>query len=240
MSQPNQPHKPFWEHIADLRKLLYVVVGLLLVTASTIHYFRADIIPFLLKPLGETTAPLQFLSPLEPLFFILKIDFVGGFIISLPFIIIGIYQFLRPTPWRRFAMPLVTILASSLLAFVGAAYAYYVVVPIVLGFMNSLILPGTVAGFTAMGFMNFLLGTGFMLVLIFQIPTVTVLGSIAGIINPYGFSGYRRNTYLGIFVATAIITPTTDVITLFLVSLPAIIVTEVGVTIGKLFYQKDK
>lgn len=237
--QNNNPHKPFWEHVADLRRLLFFVVVLLIGTASVIHYFRHDIIPYLLRPLGTDTAPLQFLSPLEPLFFILKIDFVGAIILILPIIIVCIYQFINPTPWRKCTVPLITIISSSLLALAGAAYAYFVIVPIVLGFMNSLIIPGTVAAFTATGFMNFLLGTSFMLVLIFQIPIVTVLGSAVGIINPYLFSDYRRNAYLAIFVVTAVITPTTDVITLLLVSLPAIVITEIGVSIGKLFYTKE-
>lgn len=239
MTQPNNDAtaKPFWEHVADLRRLLYLFLFLLISGASIIHYYRDTVIPFLLEPLGTDAPPLQFLSPLEPLFFILKIDFVGGFLVSLPLITIAAYQFINPTPWRRALFPVMIVLTSSLLAFVGAAYAYFVVVPIVLGFMNSLILPGTIAAFTATGFMNFLLGTAFMLVLIFQIPVLTVLGAALGLFNPKTFSHYRRNVYLGIFVATAVVTPTTDVLTLFLVSMPAIVVTEVGVLIGSLFYR---
>lgn len=236
-TQRRKLDKPFWEHVADLQRLLYFLFFFLLISASTIHYFRADIVPFLLAPLGADFPALQFLGPLEPLFFLLKIDFVGGAILTLPVLLIGIYQFIQPTPWKHFLLPLTVIAISSVLALGGAAYAYFVIVPIVLGFMESLIVSGTVAAFTATGYINFLLGTSFMLVLIFQIPIVTVLGSVVGIINPYGFSQYRRNAYLGIIILTAFITPTTDVITLFLVSLPAILVTEIGVMVGRLFYK---
>lgn len=235
--EQNSQSKPFWEHVADARQLLFIVVGVFLVSAGVTHYFHQTLIAFLLRPL-DTSDPLQFLSPLEPLFFILKIDFIGALVVTLPVTIMLAYRFVRPGTARSFVVPFLVLLTSTMLALTGAAYSYYVIIPIVLAFMQSLIMPGMVAAFTAMGFIDFVLGTAMLLVLLFQIPILTVALSHIGLFNPYEFASYRRNVYLGIIVATAVITPTTDILTLLLVSMPALCITEIGVLVGRLVYTR--
>lgn len=234
--QTSQP-KPVWDHVKDLQSTAIICVLLSFFSAGITHAYHQNIIAYMLKPLGNQSVPLQFLSPLEPLFFILKIDLFGALLISLPFILLSLYHYVAQPRLGPLLQAFGIVLISYLFGAVGASYAYYVVVPIVLEFMNSLVVPGTVNSFTAMGFLNFLITTALLLVFVFQIPIITVTASYLQIINPQQFTYYRRNIYLGILVMTAVITPTTDVITLFLISLPTVLVTELGILFGKYAYK---
>lgn len=231
--------KPFWDHVADLRRLFFYLTIFFLGCVGFVHYFHEAVISFLLAPLGDSAPPLQFLSPLEPLLFILKIDFLGALLLTIPFTLVLLYQFIDPRRWYKSLLPFVLFFSAALCALAGAAYSYYVIIPTVLAFMNSLVMPGTIASFTASGFLNFVLGTMFLLILIFQIPVCTVIAASAGFFNPSHFSKYRKNVYVCLFVATAVITPTTDVLTLLLVSVPALVITELGVLIGRYVYKDE-
>jgi hypothetical protein len=71
----------FFEHLRELFRKLLVAVFAVTIGAGVAHYYHDAIIVFLLKPLHQKK--LFFLSPLDPLFFVLKIDFVVGFIFGL-------------------------------------------------------------------------------------------------------------------------------------------------------------
>jgi sec-independent protein translocase protein TatC len=227
----------FFEHVTVLRKTLLAAVGLVIAASATVHFFREPIIGFLLAPLGSEPAPLQFLSPLDPLFFILKIDFTLGLLISLPILFYLGWRFIAPASRAPTWAALIIIGITSIMGLGGAAYAYHVVIPIVLEFMNTLIIAGTTPAYTATGYLSFLLSVTTLLVLVFQIPLVIVLTTMLGLLNPNHITERRAYVYTGTVVAAAIITPTTDVITLTLVSLPAIVVTEVGVFVARWFHR---
>lgn len=237
--EQNHKTETVLEHIIALKGVFLRSIFVLVIAGSLIHYYREPVTAFLLVPLGEKANALQFLTPLEPLFFILKIDFTLGGLLVLPIILLFIWRFVAPATSIKFWHFFTLLLATTALAGAGALYAYQVVVPIVLNFMNSLVLEGTVTAYTAQGYINFLLSTTVLLVLIFQIPIVIVLLSILNILDPEEITQRRAYIHSGIFVAAAILTPTTDVVTLALVALPAIIVTEVGTFIAG-FVSKKK
>lgn len=223
----------FWDHLNQLKKIFLICIIALIGSASGIHFFRESVTTFLLQPLGDSAGPLQFLTPLDPLFFILKIDFTLGFFLIIPIIFFSIWWFLAPTTNIKTWQAAVLILSTSGLAMAGSAYAYYVVVPLVLSFMNSIVITGTVTAFTAHGYLQFLLSTAILLTLLFQIPVAIVILSLLQLINPNQIAQKRTYIYTAILIITAIITPTTDVITLALVCVPAIVVTEIGILVAR-------
>lgn len=225
---------PFMEHVAALRNTAFRSVLAILLASVAVHTWRHPIIEFLLTPLGEAPPPLQFLSPLDPLFFVLKVDFTLGFLIALPLVIYFVWRFLAPATETPTWKVVVLISIAGALALVGAAYAYHVVVPIVLDFMNAIVIEGTIPAYTAHGYLNFLLSATTLLVFIFQIPLIIVLLSILNLLNPEIITRHRSHLYVGILATAAIITPTTDIITLALVAVPAMAVTELGVAVARL------
>lgn len=239
MTLPDTP-LPITEHIAHLRRTILWGVAVVVIAASLVLVYREPVIDFSLRPLGDTSEPLQFLAPLDPLFFILKVDFTLGLLISMPIVLYLVGRFLFPTASPSRFVVVISLGTIVVLCGLGAAYSYLVVVPIILNFMTSITVAGTVTNLTAHGYLNFLLSTTTLLSLVFQTPLIIALLSYLHIINPYTLRKKRAHAYVGILIATAVISPTTDVISLGLVALPTIVVFEVGVMIGSLLYPRPK
>ncbi|MCA9361152.1 twin-arginine translocase subunit TatC [Candidatus Kaiserbacteria bacterium] len=235
----NDEELTFKDHLQAFFKTVFLVIGIILAASVVVHYFIDQIQQFLLRPLGEEATPLQFLNPMDPLFFILRIDFTIGFLVTLPFTFFIIWRFISPAiKFKNPLTPYLVIASSVLLSVSAGLYTYLVLTPIILKFMSSLVLEGTMLSFTASGYFSFLLSTLTLLILIFQIPLVIVGLTRLGIIEVIDITGNRRYIYAGLLIATAFITPTTDIVTLFMVALPAVLVVEVGV-IASLIIEKS-
>lgn len=217
------------EHVIALLKTIGIAFGLVVFFSALVHWKRGQVIDFLLQPLGDNAAPLQFLSPLDPLFFILKIDFTLGFLISFPVIFLLVWRFVAPATQARLYLGVAIIAATSILALLAAAYAYFLIVPVVLHYMSSIVIAGTVTAFTAHGYLNFLLSTTFLLVIIFQIPLTLIGAGSLGLLTARQLTERRKYIYTGSMILTAVITPTTDIITLALITVPTIAVIEMGI-----------
>jgi sec-independent protein translocase protein TatC len=178
---------------------------------------------------------LQFLRPLDPLFFILKVDLFAALMATLPFFLVLVLRYASPALPRsvRWWTP-VLLLGMLGLAFVAALYAYHLVIPTVLTFLSGLTLPGFTNDLTAQAYLNFFLSMLFMHVIVFQTP-VAVLGvSALRIWSPAQIASARRYVYLGLFVGIAIITPTTDVATFLALAVPASLMFEGGLLVARL------
>lgn len=237
--QPTDSEVSFFEHIRALRNVLFKIIGVILLASLLVHHYNQQVFDFLLRPLGDEVTDLQFLSPLDPLFFVLKLDFTLGFLVSLPIVSYLVWTFVSPAVTvRRRYVPYAVIISSTGLGLIGAGYVYIVVVPTILEYMSTISVPGTVLAFTANGYFGFLMGTTTLLVLIFQIPLVVVGLAAAGILDPRVITKNRSYIYTGIVVVTAILTPTTDVITLGFMAIPAIVVLEIGALVARVLVRR--
>jgi len=229
------------EHLRIFQRTIFAVVGIILTASVVVHTWRDPIVRFILEPLGQNSPPLQFLSPLDPLFFILKLDFTLGILITLPITLFLIWRFISPeTGPRGILRPVIFIGAASTLGLMAAYYSYDIIVPIVLNYMQSIVIEGTTTAFTAQGYLNFLLSIVTIMVFVFQLPLVIFTLAWAQILDPRFIAAQRRYIYAGTFIAVAFITPTTDVITLFMVALPTLAVIELGTVAGRLVYRVKK
>ena len=94
--------------------------------------------------------------------------------------------------------------------------------------MTGITLPGTEAAFTAKGYLSFFSTVLLMLVLVFELPLVMMALSRLGLLEPRLLARKRGYVYLGLLVGVAMVTPTTDLISLGLILLPTYAVFEVG------------
>ncbi|MFA6415029.1 MAG: twin-arginine translocase subunit TatC [Candidatus Paceibacterota bacterium] len=236
----NATRLTFWGHVGVLRN--YILLGgalYLTVAILSFSYFDEALISLLLKPLnGET---LLFLSPLGPFLFKIKIALYAALLASFPVWLGLLLRFVSPvfSTAKRFALSLFAV-ASLALGAGSLAVAYYYFVPVTLSVLRGFVVTGTENMLTAESYLSFCIMMLAVVFIVLQIPVVMSALSYAGVLNPHALGRHRRAAILTIIIALAIVTPTTDVVTLIIVSIPAILLWELGIAISKLLYMKDK
>lgn len=225
--------KSIWEHVGELRKKLLLALGAFVVGAVIAHIFNGEITAFLLKPAGSQH--LIFLSPLEPLIFIFKIDFIGGFIISFPVIIWCLISYITPALSKRINNLVVFFyVTSTFLVFAGLIYAFFIMIPISLKFLFSITVPGIENTFSVEKYLGFLITQAVIIMAVFQVPILIIGGTYIGILKTKFLASKRRLIYFILLIALAIITPTTDVFSLGIIFIPCLAIFEISLIGGKI------
>lgn len=221
------------DHVGELRKKLFISFGAITIGVFIAHFFHEKIISFLLSPAGNQN--LIFLSPLEPLFFIFKIDFISGIILAFPIIIWSIFSYITPAlPKKINKLLFFFYIFSSILLIVGLAYAFLITIPLSLKFLFSIDIPGIQNQISAQSYIDFFITQALIISLIFQVPVIIIGGIYFNIFQAKSLSGKRRSIYLLAIVALAIITPTTDIFSLMIVFIPCLIIFEMSLIGGKI------
>lgn len=230
--QTNEP-RSILEHVGELKRKIFIALGAFIVGAVVAHIFNKEITAFLLKPAGGQH--LIFLSPLEPLFFIFKIDFIGGFIIAFPIIIWVIFSYITPALPKRIASLLIFFYITSLILMaLGLIYAFFFTIPLSLKFLFSIVIPGIQNQISAQSYVDFFIAQALIIMVIFQVPIIIIGGINLGILKTKVLADKRRYIYLVVTIALAIITPTTDVFSLCIVLIPCLVIFEVSLIGGRI------
>lgn len=225
--------KSILEHIGDLRKKIFIALIAFVFGAIIAHIFHSEIIAFLLKPAGDQH--LIFLSPLEPLIFIFKIDCIAGIIISFPVIIWCILTYINPVlPVNIKKLFYFFYITSFLLLVIALIYAFFVTIPISLKFLFSIVIPGIQNQISAQNYINFFITQALIIMIIFQLPILIIGGVYLNLFKTKILSKKRRYIYLIITIALSIITPTVDIFSLLIVLIPCLAIFEISLWGGKI------
>lgn len=227
---------PLVEHLTELRtRLLHSLAAVLLIflalypIANEIYGFVSEPLRQLL-PAGATMIATDVTSPFLTPF---KLTLVLAVFLAVPFLLYQIWAFIAPGMYRhekRFAVPL---LASSVLLFyLGIAFAYFVVFPLVFGFFTS-IGPSEMTVMTDINsYLNFILKMFFAFGIAFEIPIATVLMVWSGLASAESMARKRRYIVVGCFVIGMLLTPP-DIISQFLLAMPMWILFEIGLFLSR-------
>jgi sec-independent protein translocase protein TatC len=168
-----------------------------------------------------------------------KLTMVAAVFLAIPYVLYQLWSFIAPGMYRhekRLAIPL--LISSVALFYAGAAFAYYVVFPLIFAFFTS-VGPTDVTIMTDINrYLDFVLKLFFAFGLAFEIPIAVVLSIWAGITTPDSLVKKRPYIIVGCFVFAMLLTPP-DVISQALLAGPMWLLFEVGVFFGRLI-QKEK
>lgn len=212
--------KAFLDHLEDLRSILIQTVIVFLTVSIGCWFLSAHILDLLIKDLPVDS--LYFQTPIEAFTTRLKISFVVGFMLAFPFILFRVWSFVAPGLFvheRKRVWPIV--ISSTVLFYVGVMFCYWILIPVVLGFLlgfgteflNPLLSVGSYFAFVAR--LCFTFGV------VFQIPIVVLLLSSLGLVTPRWLLKQWRYGVLLIFVTSAILTPP-DPVSLMIMALPVL------------------
>lgn len=233
---------PLVAHLTELRDRLLRAILAVLVLFIGLFPFANELYSFVSEPLrkylpeGSSMIATEVASPFLTPF---KLTLVLAIFAAIPVILYQIWAFVAPGLYRnekRIAFPL---LASSVVLFyLGAAFAYFVVFPLVFGFFTS-VGPGDVAIMTDINrYLDFVLKLFFAFGLAFEIPIAAVILIWTGVTTADALANKRPYIIVGCFVLGMLLTPP-DVISQSLLAIPMWILFELGVFFGRLIRQRE-
>lgn len=236
-SSVQEPHQaPLIQHLVELRQRLVKSILFLLLIFVALVAFSRDLYSFIAKPLtvflpqGEmiaTEVASPFLAPF-------KLSFFAAFLVSMPFILFQLWRFVAPALYKnekRFAVPL--LISSIFLFYLGIAFAYFVVFPLIFGFFTS-IAPDDVKVMTDINsYLNFILKLFFAFGLTFEIPIATTLLVLSNLVTLEKLAEKRSYIIVGCFVIGMLLTPP-DIFSQSLLAIPMWLLFELGLLNVKL------
>ena len=236
----DQP-KPLVAHLTELRdKLLRALLAILIVFIC-LFPFANEIYAFVSEPLrsilpdGATMIATDVASPFLTPF---KLTMVAAVFLAIPYVLYQVWSFIAPGMYRhekRLAIPL--LVSSVALFYSGAAFAYFVVFPLIFAFFTS-VGPTDVTIMTDINrYLDFVLKLFFAFGLAFEIPIAVVISIWAGITTPDGLIKKRPYIIVGCFVFAMLLTPP-DMISQALLAVPMWALFEVGVFFGRLIQRE--
>ena len=237
----DQP-RPITEHLDELRRRLFWVLGAWLIAALAVGSQAKDAFEVLMYPavsaVMESGHSLIAIAPPELFFTYVKTAILGGFLISIPMTLYQVYSFIGPGLYpseKRWAVPFV--LTTTVLFFTGCVFGYVVAFPFVFDYFLSLEADYVTTSWTTQAIFSFMARLYIAFGLAFQLPIAMFILSAAGIVTAPVLAKGRRIAYVIMFVAGAILTPP-DVVSQVLLALPLMLLYESGIWISYLVSRK--
>lgn len=190
-----------------------------------------------LLPEGVKTIIIQ---PVEAILLELKMSLIIGVLLSLPLIAYYVYDALknRYDVANRFEIKksfiLLISVSATILFILGAAYSYFIMLPILLRFLNTLAMGvGAASTWSLELWVHFVVMMTVVFGLAFELPIVLPLLVRSGVVSYQNLREHRKHGVVIMFIAAAIITPP-DVISQLMIALPMLLFYEVGLIITRL------
>jgi len=164
---------------------------------------------------------------------------VGGIVVAFPYIFFQIWSFVKPGLKQNELKTVRGIVwFVSILFFIGIAFGYFVIAPLTVHFFANWQLAESIENNITIGsFLKTIISTVFFTGLLFLLPVVIFIFSKLGIITPAWLRKYRKHAIVAILILAAIITPP-DIFTQIIVSVPIILLYELGIVLSKIVEKK--
>jgi sec-independent protein translocase protein TatC len=233
----------FLEHLDELRKRIVHIAAYAGLGFIVSWFFHKQIYDFLSRPLLKLLPPghkLVYTTVTEVFTVYMKVAFLAGIFLTIPFILYEIWKFIAPGLYRKEKKYIVPFLVSSVLLFLlGAAFCYIIVLPSAFKFLIELgssfepmIKIGEYLDLTNM----MLLGFG----LIFEMPVIVAFLSIFGLVSAKFLWDKFKYAIVGIVALAAVISPTGDAFNLMIWSAPMVLLYIISIGVAAIFGWRRK
>lgn len=228
---------PITRHLMVLRQHLFKIIGVLIVLFFCLLPFANRTYSMLSEPLRAqlpasstmiaTDVTATFMAPF-------KLNFFIALMLAMPFIIYQIWAFIKPALYEKeksLAFPL--LLSSICLFYSGIAFAYFIALPSILHFFIS-VSPDTVAPMTDINsYLSFCLKLFLVFGVTFEIPIITLVLILIGLVSTQTLVEKRRFIIVGCFFIAMFVTPP-DAISMIMLAIPMWMLFELGLVFGKI------
>ncbi|RUO34201.1 twin-arginine translocase subunit TatC [Aliidiomarina sanyensis] len=231
------------DHLAELRRTVLRSVTVVLVIFVSLIYFARDLYRWLADPLmahlPEGTSMIA-TDVGAPFFAPFKLTLVVSILIAIPFLLHQVWRFIAPALYKkekRLVAPL--LISSSLLFYLGIAFAYYVVLPLAFAFFTSMAPEGITIATDISSYLDFVLKIFFAFGIAFEIPVAILLLVWSGAVTQEALRNKRPYVIVGLFVVGMLLTPP-DVISQTLLAVPMWLLYELGIILAGFYKNKNQ
>ncbi len=228
-----------FEHLAELRDRLFKSVAALAVGTIIGYVLFPDIlgailgpycdVPAAFRPNADVECALVAQNVLEAFSTRMKVSLITGAFFAGPILFYQLWRFISPgltTKERRLALPFVVI--SQLLFGAGLAFSAFVIprgLTVLLGFGGDQITPLLSAG----NYVSFVVTTGVAFGIVFELPVILIFLALLGVVTSTSLRKFRSYAIVLNVVVAAVVTPTTDALTLFFMAGPMLLFYEISI-----------
>jgi sec-independent protein translocase protein TatC len=243
----------FLQHLEELRWILVRSAIAVLFFAIIIWYFQEEIMvnvflsmkdkdfitfrlfcDYLGVCIEEIPVKMQSMTVSGQFTYALMMSFLGGLVVSFPYVFYQIWSFVKPgLKFKEKKMAKGLVFYVSLLFFSGILFGYFFVAPLSIQFFGSYQISDQIENnFTIGSYMSTILSTVFYSGLFFLLPIISYLLTKIGLIDVAFLVKYRKHAIVVILILAAIITPP-DITSQIIVSIPILILYEIGILVSK-------
>lgn len=238
----------FWDHLDELRGVIIRMLLVTMLAAVVAFVIKDELFAVVLAPktsdfityrlLGVEPFSIHLMNTglTEQFMMHLKTAMYVGVLVALPYIIYVLFRFVSPALYdneRKYATVLCT--SGYLMFMLGTALNYFLIFPLTVKFLGTYQVSPDVANMlTLQSYMETLLMMNLVMGIVFELPVVSWILGRMGLVNAQMMQSMRRHAVVAILIVAAIITPTTDAFTLFVVALPIWLLYELSIVIVRL------
>ena len=253
MSEADKPSEQevtltFWDHLDELRAVLIRILVITAIAVVAAFCLKEELFAVVLAPRSSDfiTYRVMGVEPFcinlmntgltEQFMIHLRTALYAGVLVALPYIVYQLFRFVSPALYdheRRYA----TLLVGSgyMMFMMGTLLNYLLIFPLTVKFLGTYQVSPDVANMlTIQSYIDTLLMMNFVMGIVFELPVVCWLLGKMGLVTAQIMSQWRRHAVVVILIVAAIITPTTDAFTLFLVALPIWLLYEMSIWIVRI------
>lgn len=226
-----EPSESFISHLIELRDRLIRALSAVLIVFLPLAFYSRELYALLAAPLlASLPAGGQMIATdVVGVFLVpMKVAMMVSFLIALPYVLYQVWGFVAPGLYvheKKLALPLVFV--SVVLFFCGMAFAYFVFLPLVFGFMSA-IAPVGVAWMTDIEkYLSFVMTMFIAFGVTFEVPIIVIVLAKVGIVSVATMRELRPYVVVSAFIIAAVFTPP-DVVSQFMMAIPLWLLYEVG------------
>lgn len=233
--------QPLTTHLIELRNRLMKCIAAVLMIFLILAYFTNDIYQLVSAPLikhmpdGATMIATDVASPF---FTPVRLTFMVALILAVPVLLHQVWAFVAPALYkkeRRLVVPL--LISSTLLFYIGMAFAYFVVFPFVFAFLTHTAPAGVQVSTDIRSYLDFVMGLFMAFGVSFEVPVAIILLCWVGVTTPDDLRKKRPYVLVGAFVVGMLLTPP-DVFSQTLLAIPMYGLFEVGLFFARFYTEK--
>ncbi|WJV54147.1 Sec-independent protein translocase subunit TatC [Prodigiosinella aquatilis] len=235
--------QPLISHLIELRKRLINSIICVLVVFLALIYFANDIYQIVSAPLIKQLpagASMIATDVASPFFTPIKLTMIISVFVAAPLVLYQVWAFVAPALYkheRRLMVPL--LVSSSLLFYLGMAFAYFVVFPLAFSFFAHTAPKGVMIATDINNYLDFVMALFMAFGVSFEVPVAIVLLCWSGVITPQDLKKKRPYVLVGVFVVGMLLTPP-DVLSQTLLAIPMYLLFEVGIFCSRFYVGKGR